>query len=262
LQFTAPPVGREFQNVRLFGYGGEVKHVLEPYLAVTDTTKSAVEGYLPHFDGVDSQPGVAGGAAGEESLELGVKQHFFGRPGPGVPYLDLVRWKISTKYYFRTILLPSGLFQKSWGSLDNDLDVEPNEKLHISFHQSTDVSDSTSDNALSVDYQAGDGTKFNLAYFSTGINQLLVRQKGIQLGGLQRLWSDQVRLEVSTNYDFTQKGFSTSQVAIAYVQPCVSESLRYSHVAILIPNALTREDRLDLVITLRNLGDLFQVVLF
>ena len=168
-----------------------------------------------------------------------------------------MRWKISTKYHFRTILLPNGLFQKDWGSLDSDMDVEPNDKLHISFHQSTDVSDSTSDNAVSATYNPGDGSSLNLAFFSTGINRLLVRQKGIQLGGLQRLWSDQVRLEFSSNYDFTQKAFATSQVALAYVQPCVAESLRYSHVAIQVPGALTREDRLDLVITLRDLGDLF-----
>ena len=259
LQFSAPPIGREFHDVRLFGYSGEVKHVLDPYFATSATTRSGAEGSLPHFDGVDSQPGVAGSAAGEESLELGVKQHFLGRPGPGVAYLDLVRWKIATKYNFRTILLPDGRFQKGWGSLDNDIDVEPNEKLHISFHQSTDVSDSTSDNALSADYDSGEGTRFNLAFFSTGINRLLVRQRGIQLGGLQRLWSDPVRRDFSSNYDVTQKGFSTSQVALAYVQPCVSESVRFSHVAITAPGSLTKEDRLDLVVTLRSLGDLFQL---
>ena len=259
LQVSAPPVGRVFPELHLFGYRGEVKHVLDPYFAVSGATRSAAEGSLPHFDGVDSQPGVAGSAAGEQSLELGVKQHFFGRPGPGVPFLDLVRWKISTKYNFRTILLPDGRFQKGWGSLDNDIDVEPNEKLHIGFRQSTDVSDSTSESALSAEYNADDGTRFNLAFFSTGINRLLVRQRGIQMGGLQRLWSDQVRLEFSTNYDFIQKGFATSQVAIAYAQPCVAESIRYSHVAIQAPNSLTKEDRLDLVITLRSLGDLLQV---
>ncbi|MDR3673046.1 MAG: putative LPS assembly protein LptD [Holophaga sp.] len=262
MQFSLPPVGRLFPDAHLFGYSGEVKHVLDPYFAVTGTSRSGVEGYLPHFDQVDSQPGVAGGAAGEDSLELGVKQHFLGRPGPGSIFLDLVRWKVSTKYYFRTILLPSGLFQKAWGSLDNDIDVEPNDKLHLSFRQSTDISSSASDNSLSAEYRAGDGTRFNLAFFSTGINRLLVRQRGIQLGGLQRLWSDQVRLEFSTNYDFTQHGFSTSQVALAYVQPCVSESLRFSHVAITASNSLSREDRLDLVVTLRNLGDLFQMGLF
>jgi hypothetical protein len=259
LQFSAPPIGRVYPDVHAFGARGEVKHVLEPYFAFADTTRSSTEGSVPHFDGVDSQPGVGGTAVGEQSLELGVKQHFFGRPGPGVPFLDLVRWKISTKYQYRTILLPSGLFQRGWGSIDSDIDVEPNDKLHISFHQSADVTDSTSDNAVSAQYSAGDGTKFSLAYFSTGINRLLVRQKGIQTGGLQRLWSDQVRLEFTCNYDFTQHGFATSQVAIAYLQPCVAESIRYSHVAIQAPGALAKEDRVDLVITLRSLGDLFQI---
>jgi len=257
LQFSAPPIGREYPSVHAFGYRGEIKHVLDPYFAVTGATRSGSEGYLPHFDEVDSQPGVAGSAAGEQSLELGVKQHFFGRPGAGVPYLDLVRWKISTKYYFTTILLPDGQFQKGWGSLDSDMDIEPNDRLRISFRQSNNVSGTGSDSTVSADYNAGDGTRFSLAYFSSGIDQFLVRQKGIQLAGLQRLWSDQVRMEFSCNYDFTQKGFSASQVGIAYVQPCVSESLRYSHVAILAPNPLSKEDRLDLVITLRTLGDLF-----
>jgi len=256
LQFSAPPVGRDYPSVHAFGYSGEVRHVVEPFFALTETSKSSAEGSLPHFDGVDSQPGVGGSAAGEQSVEFGIKQHFLGRPAPGVAFLDLVRWKISMKFNFQTILLPDGQFQKGWGSVDNDMDIEPNDKLHISFKQSNDVSDNGADSALSADYHAGDGTHFNLAYFSTGIDRLLVRQKGIQLGGLQRLWSDNVRLEFSCNYDFTQKGFATSQVAIAYVQPCVSESLRYSHVAILAPNPIGKEDRLDLVITLRTLGDL------
>jgi len=262
IQFSAPPFGRDYPDLHAFGFRGEVKHVLDPYFALTQTSRSSAEGYLPHFDGVDSQPGVGASAAGEESLELGVKQHFLGRPGAGVPFLDLVRWKISTKYYFQTILLPDGQFQKGWGSLDNDIDIEPNDKLRISFRQSTNVSSAGSDNAISADYNAGDGTKFNFAFFSSGIDQLLVRQRGIQMGGIQRLWSDQVRLEASCNYDFTQKGFSTSQLAIAYVQPCVCESLRFSHVAVMAPNALTKEDRLDLVITLREIGDLFTQTLF
>jgi hypothetical protein len=257
-QFSAPPIGREFPNFHAFGYRGEVKHTLDPYFALTATSRSSAEGRLPHFDQVDSQPGVAGSAAGEQSLELGVKQHFFGRPGPGVPYADLVRWKISTKYHAHTILLPDGRFQKGWGSLDSDLDVEPNDRLHISLRQSTNVSDNSSDSAVSAQYQSGEGTRLNLAFFSTGINRLLVRQRGIQLGGMQRLWSDQLRLEFSCNYDFTRRGFATSQVALAYVQPCVAESLRYSHVAINYAGSLAKEDRLDFVVTLRGLGDLFK----
>ena len=66
-------------------------------------------------------------------------------------------------------------------------------------------------------------------------------------------------MEFSANYDMTQHGFATSQVALAKVQPCVAESLRYSHVAIQVPGALTKEDRIDLVVTLRSLGDLIQL---
>ena len=68
-----------------------------------------------------------------------------------------------------------------------------------------------------------------------------------------------MRLEFSTNYDFTLKGFATSQVAIAYAQPCVAESIRFSHVAIQSNRALAKEDRVDLVVTLRSMGDLFQL---
>jgi len=42
----------------------------------------------------------------------------------------------------------------------------------------------------------------SLAYFSTGLNQFLVKQKGIQLGGLKRFLDDRLRFEASANYDF------------------------------------------------------------
>jgi hypothetical protein len=94
------------------------------------------------------------------------------------------------------------------------------------------------------------------------VRAILAKQIFVEKGGPQRLWSDQVRLEFSCNYDPAQKGFATSQVALAYVQACVSESLRYSHVAILAPNPLAKEDSLDLVLILRTLGDLFTQNLF
>ena len=81
--------------------------------------------------------------------------------------------------------------------------------------------------------------------------------------GLQRVWDDRVRLEFQCNYDFPTHGFSSSQVGLAYVTPCVSTSLRFSHVNLQeVPGALTREDRLDLVLTLRELGDLVSYTLF
>lgn len=256
LQLSGPPIGRSYADVNLLGYRGEVKHVMNPYFAFLTTSRASAEGRIPHFDDVDSQPGVAESATGERSLEFGVKQHFLGRPGAGVPFLDLVRWRISSKYHMAPILLNDGQVKKGWATLDNELDVEPDENLRISFRRSSDVSDSDADQSLSADYKAGDGTRFNLAYYSTGINRLLVRQKGIQVGGLKRLWSDDVRLEFQANYDFKRRAFSGSQVALAYVAPCVAYSVRFSHVGISVPGSLTKEDRLDLVVTLRSLGDL------
>ena len=256
LQLSAPPIGRSFTDVHLFGYEGEVKHVLNPYFAFNATGDTSAEGRIPHFDEVDSQPGVANTAAGERSLEFGVKQHFLGRADLGVPFLDLVRWNISTKYHLEPILLNDGRVQKGWASVDSDLDVEPNSTLRITFRRSSDVTDSDSDQSLSADYKTTDGGHLNLAYYSTGINRLLVPQKGIAVGGMRRLWSDQVRLEFQANYDFRQKLFASSQVALAYMTPCVAYSVRFSHIGIQVPGSLTKEDRLDLVLTLRSLGDL------
>ncbi|HLO66421.1 MAG TPA: putative LPS assembly protein LptD [Holophaga sp.] len=256
LLLSGPPFGRSWNQVSVLGYTGEVKHVLSPYFAVTTNSRASADARIPHFDDVDAQPGVAGSAAGERSLELGLKQHFLGRPGPAASFADLVRWKVSAKYHMTPILLNDGRVQKGWATVDNEIDVEPSEALRISFRRSSDLSDSDADQSLSADYRAGDGTRFQLAYFSTGINRLLVRQKGIQVGGLKRLWGDALRLEFQANYDFKARTFAASQVALAHVTPCVATSLRFSHIGITVPGSVTREDRLDLVLTLRSLGDL------
>ena len=263
LLFSAPPVGRTYQDVSLLGYTGEIKHLVDPYFAFTETTQSGTEGRLPHFDEVDDTPGVNNSATGEQSLQVGMKQHFLGRGMAGTPFTDLVRWGVSATYHFRPILLANGQYKQGWATLDNDLDVEPNDKLRISFRRSSDVNDSSADDSLSAELKTGDGSRLSLAYFSTGVDPFLVRQKGIQMTGLQRVWDDRVRLEFQCNYDFPTHGFSSSQVGLAYVTPCVSTSLRFSHVNLQeVPGALTREDRLDLVLTLRELGDLVSYTLF
>jgi hypothetical protein len=258
IQFSAPPIGRAYPEVSLLGYQGEIKHVLNPYFAFTVNSRTSAEGSIPHFDDVDAQPGVAGSAAGERSVEFGVKQHFLGRPGVGSAFQDLVRWKISARFHSTAILLNDGRFLKGWATVDNEIDVEPSEAVRVSFRRSSDLADSDADQSLSADYKAGDGTRFQLAYFSTGLNRLQVQQKGIQFGGLKRLWSDSIRLEFQANYDFRRKQFAGSQVALAYVTPCVATSLRFSHIGILFPGSLTKEDRLDLAVTLRSLGDLMK----
>jgi hypothetical protein len=189
---------------------------------------------------------------------VGFKQHFLGRPSTGGGFTDLARIRIATRYHATPIILSDGRYKQGWSSVDTDLDVEPDDRLRISLHSSSDLGAGGSDNALSVDVKARDGSRLNLAYFSTGINQFLVRQQGLQLGGIQRIWDDRLRLEFSMNYDFRLHGFASSQVALAFVKPCVAYVLKFTHVAlntVLVSGG--REDRVDLSLNLRGLGDLF-----
>lgn len=259
LQFSGPQLGRTFEKIDLFGYSGDIKHVLEPFVAFTKNSRSSKAGYLPRFDEVDSRPGVGGSADGEQSIEIGLKQHLLGRPGQGNDFADLVRWRISTRYQSQPILLSDGRFKQGWASLDNDIDVEPNDRIRVSFRRSSEIGSASADNSLSAEYTSLQGSRFNLAIFSTGINRFLVRQQGIQAGGIQRFFDDRWRLEFQTNYNMRSKGFSYSQVALAYMTPCVATRLRFSHVAIPVTGALNKEDRLDLVFTLRGLGDILSL---
>ncbi len=258
LRFSGPQMGRTFEHFSLLGYSGELKHILEPYFGFTNTSGYAEAGAIPRFDAVDSAPGVNDSASGERSLELGLKQHFLGRPSGGGAFADLARLSISTRYYATPIILSDGRYKKGWASLDTDLSVEPDERLRINFRRSSDLGAGGSDNALSLDLKSKDASRLSLAYFSTGINRFLVRQQGLQVGGIHRLWDDRVRVEFSASYDFRIHGFSSSQAALSYVEPCVAYILRYTHLA-LNTNLVSggREDRLDLTLSLRALGDLF-----
>ncbi len=260
LQFSGPQVGRTFETISLLGYRGDVRHVVEPFLAFIQNSKFGRAGKLPRFDEVDAQPGIDGSAMGERSIELGLKQHIMGRPGSGQSFADLIRWRLSTKYQFNPILLSDGRFKKGFGSLDSDFDVEPNESFRLSFKRSSDLVDGGADSSLTAEVKRADGSRINLAIFSTGINRFLVRQQGLQIGGLERFFDDRLRLECSANYDIKSHGFAYSQVGLAYVTPCVAATLRYSHIALAVPfkgGVTGKEDRVDLVLTLRGLGDLF-----
>ena len=260
LQLSGPQAGRTYTGLSLWGYHGDIRHVIEPFLALTQNSKFGLAGKIPRFDEVDAQPGVDGSAMGERSAELGIKQHILGRPGAGMDFADLVRWRLSTKFHFNPILLGDGRIKKGFDSLDSNIDVEPSESFRVNFRRSSDLVDGGTDNSLTAEVKRADGSRFNLSFFSTGINRFLVRQQGLQLGGMQRFLDDRVRLEFSTNYDIKSHGFSYSQVGLAYVTPCVAATLRYTHIALSIPRKsgpTGKEDRVDLVLTLRGLGDLF-----
>jgi lipopolysaccharide assembly outer membrane protein LptD (OstA) len=257
LQFSGPQVGRTFADLEAFGWSGDIKHVLEPFWALTKVSRYGKDAMLPRFDDVDSRPGVGGSTTGEESFELGIKQHLMGRPGAGVPFADLVRWNLSARYHATPILLPDGRSKKGWESLNSDIDIEPNDRLRLSFKRSSDLAQNGSDTSLSVDYRARDGSGLSLAAFSSAINQLMVRQRGIQLGGLQRIWDDRFRLEFQGSYNFDLKSFSSAQVAVAYATPCIAWVLRYSHMDLSQLGAKGKENRFDVILTLRGIGELF-----
>jgi hypothetical protein len=172
--------------------------------------------------------------------------------------MDLLRLQVATRYHMTPVILNDGSYCKGWATLDTDLEIEPNDRWRVSLRRSSDISTSGSDDSISLDVKARDGGRFNLAYFSTGINRFLVRQQGVQFGGMQRIWDDRFRFEFSANYDFVVHGFASSSVDLAFVQPCVAYVLKYTHVALNTTlMAGGREDRVDLTLTLRGLGDLF-----
>jgi len=262
VKFSAPPLGRVFPRFSLLSWKGELKHVLEPYLAYNETSRFSKAGRLPRFDELDARPGVNGSASGEQSIELGLKQHFRARAFPGKPFRDLIRWRIGTRYHFRPVLLSDGRYQKGWSSVESDLDFEPGEAFRLSFRRTDDLVGGGADTALSAEVKARDGSILSLAFFSTGINRFLIRQRGIQVGGLQRVWDDRLRLEFNATWDSYLKDFSNSQVGLAWVTPCVSTLVRYTNLyrppdTSRFSAKLVREDRVDVVLTLRGLGDLF-----
>lgn len=258
LRLSGPQVGRSFEDVSILGYHGELRHVLEPYFGLTETSRYGEAGYIQRFDPVDYAPGVNASASGEQSLELGLKQHILGHSDSGGGFMDLLRLQVATRFHMTPIILSDGSYRKGWASLDTDLEVEPTDRWRVSLRRSSDISAGGSDDALSLDVKTQGGNRFNLAYFSTGINRFLVRQQGVQFGGIQRVWDDRFRFEFSANYDFRARGFASSSVDLAYVRPCVAYVLKFTHVA-LDPALMAggREDRLDLTLTLRGLGDLF-----
>lgn len=256
LRFSGPQVGRDFSAVSLLGYKGDLKHILEPYFGFTQTSRSGEAAVIPRFDAVDSYPGVNESAPGERSFELGLKQHLLGQSGSG--FSDLIRLNVATRFHTTPIILSDGRYKKGWASVDSDLALEPSNRWRLSLRSSQDLTNGGADNALSLDLKGGEGARFNLAYYATGINRFLVRQQGIQVGGIQRYLDDRLRVEFSANYDYHLRTFASSQAAIAWVRPCVAYILKYTHVGLGLSSlSAGREDRIDLTLSLRGMGDLF-----
>jgi len=256
LQFSLPQIGRSFLNLKVGRYSGDIKHILEPIIAFNFNSKNGLAGVFPRFDEADVRPGVRNSAIGERSVEFGLKQHLFGRPDSTGVYASLVRYRASIKYYFDPIISPNGQIRRGLASLNSEMDIEPSRTLRLSFRRTQD-SEGNMDSSLSADIAAGESTRFSLSFFNSGLNPLLARQRGIRTGGMQRIWNDKMRFQFEVNYDFERRTFTYSQVALAYVGPCVAYSVRYNHIFLMGISNLGKEDRVDFALNLRNLGELF-----
>lgn len=257
LQFSAPQLGRSFLNLKFASYSGDIKHILEPMVAVAFNSKNKLAGLFPRFDEADTRPGVGNTAVGERSIEFGLKQHLFGRPNPDTSYADLVRARTSIKYYFDPIIYSDGRIKQGWSSFDTDVDIEPNRTLRLSFRQATEMSEGTADSSVSADVAITPSTRFRLAFFNSGINRLHIKQRGIKTGGSYGTKDDRFGLQFEVNYDFERKTFTQSRVEITYGSPCVAYSIRYYHIYLPEISPFRREDRVDFALSLRNLGELF-----
>jgi len=255
LQVAAPQFARNFLNLKVGRYSGDIKHIFEPVIALTFNTKNGLEGAIPSFDEVDTRPGVENSYTGERSIEFGLNQHFFGRPDSTSNYLHVVRWRTSIKYYSDPVIMPNGQIKSGWVS-SGDINIEPSRILRLSFKRASDSEGST-DSSVSADLALERSTRLNLAFFNSSANLLGVRQRGIRVSGLHTMWDNKLRFQFEANYDFGRKTFSQSQVALAYVGPCVAYSIRYRHMLISGISLLGKEDRVDLALNLRNLGELF-----
>jgi hypothetical protein len=252
-KLSGPPIGRTYEDLHFWKYSGDLKHLVEPFVAFTETSSSSADAEIPRFDDVDSRPGAGGSAMGERSLEIGFMQHLMGRSTSASFFSDLVRWKISSKYHFRPILLADGRYEKGWTTIETELDAQPTDKIRISYKATSDLEEKHTDNSLTVNVGTDFGGQYSLAFFSTAINSLLIRQHGIQLAAMQRFWDDRLRLEANANYDYST--IVSAQVGLTYVTPCVAYSVRYTHSALNAVSSISRENKIEFVISLKSLGD-------
>jgi hypothetical protein len=259
LSFTAPQIGRSFLNLKIAGYRGDIKHIMEPVIVFTFNSENEKAGYFPRFDEADARPGVGNTAVGERSVEFGIKQHLFGRPDSSKNYADLLRARVSVKYHFNPVIYYDGRAKQGWASLDTDVDVEPSKTLKLNFKRSTEISNRESDSSLSADVAVGKTTRFGLAAFSSGMNQLRIRQRGLRAGGTQKIWGDRLGLQFEANYDFLRKTFTQSQVGLTFGSSCVAFSFGYYHVYLPEISRYRKEDRISFSLSLKNLGELFSV---
>jgi hypothetical protein len=257
IQVSAPQIGRSFLGLNLFGYSGDLKHILEPFIALTLNTKNGMAGVFPRYDEVDTRPGVGNSLLGERSIGFGLKQHLFARPDSNAMYANLVRFKVSIKYHIDPVVMPDGHIIQGWSSVDTNVDIEPSETIRVSFRRNSEQQGGVADTSLSTDVAVGKSHAINFSIFTTRPNQLQSRQRGIRAGGFHKLWGSGLQFKYDVAYNIERKTFAYTQALLTYATPCVQYSLRYHHIALPATSLFAKEDRLDFILNFSGLGDLF-----
>ena len=258
------------QYGRIYGPNGErqtsnrYKHIIEPYFTFMNNSQFSGLALSPRFDAVDSYPGVDTTPIGEKSIALGINQHLLTQFPGEVFFMSHLKLDLAAKYHFNPVVLYDGTYQKGWGSLEGLLSYEPSKNIRLSLRNSSSFSNRGSDRQAVVDFIQEDTSYIGLSYYRSELSLTSNPQHGVQIAGLQRLFGDKFRFEYKINYTLpeTNSNYSTGinygEIGLAYVEPCRAFIIKISKVPVsLIGMNIKKDNRIDLILNLRGLGDLF-----
>lgn len=264
IEARLPQYGRIYESSNRNPQGASYKHILEPYLSFLNNSQYGELSLTPRFDAVDSFPGLDGSPIGEKSIALGINQYLLFKPSGDSFFLNQLKMDLSAKYHFNPIYLYDGTYQQGWGSLDGLLSYQPNQRFRLSLRNSSSFSNRGSDRQAVIDFMQDDASFIGLSYYRSEMSLSNNPQHGIQLAGLQRLFNDKFRLEYKVNYTLPESaanytpGINYGEIGIAYIEPCRAYIFKFSKVPVsLIGMNIKKDNRIDLIISLRGLGDIF-----
>ena len=264
IEAKLPQYGRIYKTSDGDAQGSRYKHVLEPYLALLNNSQFADSPLTPRFDALDSFPGLDASPIGEKSIAIGVNQYLLAQSSGESYFLNQVKFDLSAKYHFNPIYLYDGTYQKGWGSLDGLLSYQPSNRIRFSLRNSSSFSNRGSDRQAVIDFIQEDKSFIGFSYYRSEMSLSNNPQHGLQLAGLQRLFNDKFRLEYKVNYNLPEgasnytPGINYGEIGIAYIEPCRAFIIKISKVPTsLISMNIKKDNRIDFIISLRGLGDLF-----
>ncbi|MFM1774304.1 MAG: hypothetical protein RL124_1076, partial [Acidobacteriota bacterium] len=141
---------------------------------------------------------------------------------------------------------------------------QPSNRIRFSLRNSSSFSNRGSDRQAVIDFIQEDKSFIGFSYYRSEMSLSNNPQHGLQLAGLQRLFNDKFRLEYKVNYNLPEgasnytPGINYGEIGIAYIEPCRAFIIKISKVPTsLISMNIKKDNRIDFIISLRGLGDLF-----